>query len=61
MPVNAVQFGNLYNVNSIKYAQARQLNNAAGVHSVKDREIHPQVSSTEFCSTPYANKLDLLA
>lgn len=62
MAVNAInKIGNLYNVNKIQHAQARYVNNAGGVYSVKDREFHPEVSSTEFGKTPLANRLDLLA
>ena len=62
MAINALsKIGNLYSVNNIKFAQARFDRGAAsGVNSVKDRELHPAMSSTELCSTPFANKLDLL-
>lgn len=60
--VNTVNtISNLYNVNRIQHAQARYNNNAGGVYSVKDRELHPALSSTEFGKTPLANRLDLLA
>ncbi len=62
MPVNAVQFGNLFNVNKIQYAQNNSAQGiASGVNAVKDRELHPAVSSTNLGATPLANKLDLLA
>ena len=61
MPVNSVQFGNLYKVNNIKYVQNNSAQGIAqGVNSVKDRELHPEVCSTDLGVTPYANKLDIL-
>lgn len=60
--VNTVNtISNLYDVNRIKHVQAKYNTNTGGVYSVKDRELHPALSSTEFGKTPLANRLDLLA
>ncbi len=63
MSINSLaKIGNLYSGNDIKLAQNRYESGVtASINAVKDRELHPAVSSTNLCSTPLANKLDLLA
>lgn len=60
MSVNAIRFGNLYSVNAIRQAQATPINYKNQVDTVKNRELHPAVSSTELAQTPLANKIDYL-
>ena len=60
MSIESVKFGNLYAVNAIRNAQTNTKNQSLKAN-VADRELHPQVCSTQICETPRANILDLLA
>lgn len=56
MPVNAIQFGNVYGVKNIQAAQARYVNQAHTANAVKDADLHPVVKGGHL-----GNRLDLLA